>query len=138
MAEGTEIKLSQEAFNKTVLDLKVCKDTLNSARDSFIAIDNNMESDWLGDGGTAFTLSAKVLEEQFKEIISDLDEEINDLNNAAFTMFGLDKFLATAITESILGPSGGAVAEMVNAVRSGDKIVNSVTTAIKDASSKEK
>ena len=92
-----------------------------------------MKNDWLGDGGTAFMLSAKVLEELFHEMIRDLEEEINDLNVAAFAMFRLDKFLGNAIAGSIFGPIGVTVMETANDVEAGKNILKSVNTAIKDA-----
>jgi hypothetical protein len=67
---------------------------LNSERDALITTNNDMKSDWLGDGGTAFILSAKVIEEQFKERISDLEV-------AKTSVFALDTYFASAIQSSI-------------------------------------
>ncbi|SQB91562.1 hypothetical protein [Clostridium tetanomorphum] len=68
-----------------------------------------MKEKWLGDGGTAFILSANVLEARFLKMIQELQEEINDLVSAKVSMFGLDSDLANCIAEAILGSVAGAV-----------------------------
>lgn len=103
MAEGKELKLTSEGFESAISSLTGYKDTLNSERDALSATNDEMKSDWLGDGGTAFALSAKVIEEEFKERINELEGEINDLNNAKATMFGLDYYIANAIKGAIEG-----------------------------------
>ena len=103
MAEGKEIKLTEETFNSAISYLTGYKDNLNSARDALITTNNDMKNDWLGDGGTAFILSAKVIEEQFKERISDLEGSINDLDVAKTSIFALDTYYASEIQSSIEG-----------------------------------
>ena len=96
MAEGKEIKLTEETFNSEISYLTGYKDNLNSARDALITTNNDMKNDWLGDGGTAFILSEKVIEEQFKERISDLEV-------AKTSVFALDTYYASEIQSSIEG-----------------------------------
>ena len=96
MSEGKEIKLTEETFNSAISYLTGYKDNLNSARDALITTNNDMKNDWLGDGGTAFILSEKVIEEQFKERISDLEV-------AKTSVFALDTYYASEIQSSIEG-----------------------------------
>ena len=96
MAEGKEIKLTEETCNSAISYLTGYKDNLNSARDALITTNNDMKNDWLGDGGTAFILSEKVIEEQFKERISDLEV-------AKTSVFALDTYYASEIQSSIEG-----------------------------------
>jgi len=103
MAQGTEIKLTREEFDSAILNLTVYKDALNSARDVLIKTNDSMKKDWLGDGGTAFMLSAKVLEEEYKERISDLESEINDLQVAKESIFALDTYMGNSINSAIEG-----------------------------------
>lgn len=114
MAEGKELKLNEEAFNNTVLKIMEYKNALVGAMESYISDNNNMKKDWIGDGGTAFTLSSNVVEEKFRERINDIDMIINDLNSTSFSMFELDKFLGKAITGAIFGQGVLAVLEVAD------------------------
>lgn len=62
-----------------------------------------MKQKWVGDGGTAFTLSANVLEAKFLKMIKDLEEEVNDLRSAELSVLGLDALLAKSIEGAISG-----------------------------------
>lgn len=60
-----------------------------------------MAKDWMGNGGIAFMLSAKVLEEEYKERIDELDGEINDLISAKVSTVNLDLYLGDTIEGAI-------------------------------------
>lgn len=113
MAEDKEIKLTAGTFELVIQCLTVYKNSLNSARDQLIQTDNNIKMGWIGDGGTAFMLSAKVIEEKYKERITELENEIQDIKNAKTTMFGLDEHLGSAIGGAISGVSGAVDAGVV-------------------------
>ncbi|KAJ49499.1 uncharacterized protein YukE [Clostridium tetanomorphum] len=107
MAEN--IKLNKQAFDNAILKLISYKNNLTTTKDNFNKVNVNLKEKWLGDGGTAFILSANVLEARFLKMIQELQEEINDLVSAKVSMFGLDSDLANCIAEAILGSVAGAV-----------------------------
>ena len=87
MGNSEEIKLNRESFESTISVLMESRQCLLSAKERIVSVNNEMQSDWIGDCGTAFTLSANVLENRFFERITDLDREINNLNEAKNSMF---------------------------------------------------
>lgn len=114
MAENKEIKLNEQAFESTNSKLTNYKNDLTAAKDNFNRANTNLKAEWLGDGGTAFILSANVLGARFVKMIQDLQEESSDLQSAKISMFGLDSNLANCITEAIFGPAAAGVAPTAN------------------------
>ena len=136
MSENKEIKLNQEAFNTTMSELTEYNNTLVQAKDSIIAVYNNMEKEWVGDGGTAFTLSANVIESKFLERINDLQEEVNDLKSAAFSMFELEGFIAKFIAGAIFGPGAAIGIDAANSIDDIKKAGTVVNDLINNGSNK--
>lgn len=111
MSDGKEIKLNEEAFNTAISKLTGYKNTLVKSNDNFVSVNENMKKDWIGDGGTAFILSANVLESRFLERINDLDEEIKALEDTKQSLFNEDSFLSKAIEGAITAAQIAASAE---------------------------
>ncbi|AKA71551.1 hypothetical protein [Clostridium scatologenes] len=109
MAEGKEIKLNEQIFDNAISKLTNYKSNLVATNNNFNKTNANLKGKWLGDGGTAFILSANVLKANFLKMTQELQEEINDLTSAKISMFGLDSSLAHSITEAILGPAVGGI-----------------------------
>ena len=100
MGNSEEIKLNRESFESTISVLMESRQCLLSAKERIVSVNNEMQSDWIGDGGTAFTLSANVLENRFFERINDLDREINNLNEAKNSMFTEDDIISKNIDDN--------------------------------------
>ena len=130
MANWKEIKVTPEEFDIAISSLTEYKDSLCLSRDTLVQVDTDMKKDWLGDGGTAFMLSAKVLEEEYKERISDLESEINDLKVTKSSLFGLDYYLGRAIDGAIEGAKENAT----NIKNNYDDLVNTVNSIAKKQS----
>ncbi|NSB24676.1 WXG100 family type VII secretion target [Clostridium saccharoperbutylacetonicum] len=88
-----EIKVNPEAFEKVIATLTQCKTELSQALEYYTNLNNEMKENWIGISGDAFILTERIVEEQFKERITDLENEIEDLNNTMFTMFEEDKLI---------------------------------------------
>ena len=100
MGNSEEIKLNKDSFNSTIATLMEARQCLLSAKERIVSVNNEMQSEWIGDGGTAFTLSANVLENRFFERINDLDREINNLNEAKNSMFTEDDIISKDIDDN--------------------------------------
>lgn len=114
MAENKEIKLNEQAFESANSKLTNYKNDLTTTKDNFNKANTNLKAEWLGDGGTAFILSANVLGARFVKMIQDLQEKSSDLQSAKISMFGLDSNLANCIAEAILGPAAAGVVPTAN------------------------
>ena len=101
MAEGKEIKINAEAFNTAISKITEYKNVLVEANDSFVSVNENMKKDWIGDGGTAFMLNAKVLEASFSERIKDLEEEAKALEDTKQFLFDEEHHLSEAIAGAV-------------------------------------
>lgn len=123
-----EIKLNAEAFDSAMLKLTAYEDTLKKVSDNFKKVNDNMKKGWIGDGGTAFICAANVVERKFLQMIQDLQEEINDLETAKVSMFGMDSNLASSIAGAILGGTTG-VSGIVEATKAGKILGASVIDA---------
>lgn len=100
MGSSEEIKLNKESFDSTIAVLMETRQCLLSAKERIVSVNTEMQSEWIGDGGTAFTLSANVLENRFFERINDLDREINNLNEAKNSMFTEDDIISKDIDDN--------------------------------------
>lgn len=100
MGSSEEIKLNKESFDSTIAVLMEARQCLLSAKERIVSVNTEMQSEWIGDGGTAFTLSANVLENRFFERINDLDCEINNLNEAKNSMFTEDDIISKDIDDN--------------------------------------
>lgn len=100
MGSSEEIKLNKESFDSTIAVLMEARQCLLSAKERIVSVNTEMQSEWIGDGGTAFTLSANVLENRFFERINDLDREINNLNEAKNSMFTEDDIISKDIDDN--------------------------------------
>ncbi|MCY6958030.1 WXG100 family type VII secretion target [Clostridium brassicae] len=109
MAGNKEIKLNEQAFDNAISKLTNYKSNLTTTKDNFNKVNTNLKGNWSGDGGTAFILSANVIEARFVKMMQELQEEINDLTSAKISMFGLDSNLANCIAEAILGSTVAGV-----------------------------
>ncbi|NMM64104.1 hypothetical protein HBE96_15795 [Clostridium sp. P21] len=121
MAQGKEIKLNKQIFDNEISKLTSYKNNLIKTNNNFDKANTNLKKKWLGDGGTAFILSANVLKANFLKMTQELQEEINDLRSAKISMFGLDSSLAHSITEAILGPAIGGIEVAASTVAKQEK-----------------
>lgn len=116
MSDKKEIKLNEEAFNTAALRLTEYKNVLSKAMDKFMSANKTMKEDWAGKGGTAFILSANVLEARFLERINDLDEEIKALENVKNSLFNEDDFLGQSIENAINSVAEASVSSIRNSI----------------------
>lgn len=100
MGNSEEIKLNKDSFDSTIAALMEARQCLLSAKERIVSVNTEMQSEWIGDGGTAFTLSANVLENRFFERINDLDREISNLNEAKNSMFTEDDIISKDIDDN--------------------------------------
>jgi uncharacterized protein YukE len=129
-----EIKVNPEAFEKAIATLTQCKTELSQALEYYTNLNNEMKENWIGISGDAFILTERIVEEQFKERITDLENEIEDLNNTMFTMFEEDKLIGQLIGGSIFGAVGSEAAALINSSEDVNKMINSTKAIINDAS----